>query len=153
MIPMNSLGSPKNSEWKLNRTTSNEDFILDFPLPQESQFLVDGKIIFGYDQEGFKTILKIYKTYKTLGKVYGLYYNDLSSLEEENDLLEDQLNECKITLDKTDEDREFIYEQRERDIQDLKKEVDKSNLKVILFSGGAGIVGIGIGIIVGLFAF
>lgn len=61
------------------------------------------------------------------------------------------LRKCNVVLTDVNDDREFIYQLREDDIEKAKKKERKQALKTILLTGGGIVVGTALGILIGIF--
>jgi len=144
------MSSPKNLE--LTPPITDTDLDLDIVLPLEIKHTVDGQLLYSYIPDSFRLVLKIYKNYTVLAEAHVLLMNDLDTLEKDNALLLNGLSKCIVVLEKTDEDREFIYDLRESDLAQMENNKRKQTIKTVLFTSGGVAVGVGIGILIGIFA-
>jgi hypothetical protein len=122
-------------------------------LSKELGELTKDKVLYSYTPEDFRVILKIFSSYQKLSIIYFQMQKNITLLEKDVDILTGAFNKCNETLYKVEEDREFIYNLREKEVDSLKKEIKKNDrrtkIKTILVSTGSGLVGIGAGILIG----
>ncbi len=136
--------------------TDNRKFELDLDIPQEIVLkkgdTVKQKVLFAYDEERFRLVLKIFANYHGLAQDYDLLTEQLALTEDKSILLEREVVECVRTLKKVDKDRLFVYDLREKEQANFNRELRKQRVKTILWAGGGGLVGLGLGIVIGFFA-
>jgi hypothetical protein len=122
-------------------------------LSKELSELTKDKVLYSYTPEGFRVILKIFSSHQKLSTIYFQMQKDITLLEKDVDILTRVFNKCNKTLSKVEEDRKFIYNLREEEVDNLKKAIKKNDrrtrIKTILVSTGSGLVGIGAGILIG----
>ena len=150
LIPMSLIASQPNLE--LNPPTTNVDLDLDLTLPLEVKHTIDGQLFYSYTPDNFRLSLKIYKTYTFLAEAHVLLLKDIKTLEVDVNYLINAVDSCLVTLEDVNKDRNFIYKLRESDISRMKRNEKKQILKTVLFTGGGIAVGLGIGILIGIFA-
>lgn len=134
-----------------------EELVLDLPpldliLPEPLQVEVeDGQFLFAWDAKGYASILKIYTGYTLWADNY------INALELEY-LFELRIGVCQETLiikqeviDLITEDREHAYDLFKEERVDLARLERRNRFKTIFIAGGAGVVGVAGGIILGLF--
>ena len=126
------------------------NFNLDLPL--EIKHEVDGQLLYSFTPDDFRLILKIFKNYTVLSEMHTLLLRDIRLLENENTLLILTLNNCSKTLEDVNSNREFIYKLREDELEEFVDQNRKRKIKTILFTSGGVLVGVGLGILLGVFA-
>jgi len=77
---------------------------------------------------------------------------EIDTLETTANTAELRRSGCSKTLKEVEADRQNIYQIRKEEARAARKEKVKGKLVAILGGAGAGIVGIGIGILIGVFA-
>jgi len=127
-------------------------FELDLQLPKETKQTVDNQLFYSFEPEEFRLVLKIFNNYEGLATTHKLLIKDIEQLEIENQLFLSTLNQCNATLNNVNNDREFIYKLRESDIKKAEDKNKLQKIKTALFASGGVAVGIGIGILIGIFA-
>jgi hypothetical protein len=136
--------------------TGSEKFDLGLDIPQEIVLkkgtVVKQNFLFAYDETQFKLVLEIFVNYHGLAQDYGILEEQLQLTEEKNLLLEAEVVECLRTLKKVDKDRQFVYDLREKEQKNFNSELRKQRVKTLLWAGGGGLVGLGLGIVIGFFA-
>ena len=131
---------------------SPKDFELKLQIPTETKHTVDGQLLYSYEPEQFRLTTKIFNNYLGLAEAYPLLLEDIDELETENGLFIETLSKCETTLEIVEEDRQFIYRLRESDLKQAAERERVQRIKTILFTGGGVLTGIGIGVLIGLFA-
>jgi hypothetical protein len=130
-------------------------FQLDLDIPTE-QLLVPGFVVqqnmYAYTEKEFKLALKVFANYDSLAKAHVILINELILADREIAFLYEGWTECINTLAKVNADREFIYKLRKDDLIARDKEIRKQKIKTVLFTAGGGVLGVGVGIIIGIFA-
>jgi hypothetical protein len=112
----------------------------------------NGQKFFLWTLEGYVTIQKIYVGYIR----WVNYVNELEELQENYGkrllICDTRLKLKQKIIEDLAEDREWVYQQREREQEEFSKVEKKHKVKIILFTSGGVLVGAAIGIIVGLVA-
>jgi hypothetical protein len=104
-------------------------------------------------------IAKIYNEYITLSKLQLQNNNKIALLNENISLYKSEILEYKntismlnISIDVLQKDRDTGYDLYLQEASNSDKKHRKYILKTIFISAGAGIVGVGLGILIGIFA-
>lgn len=137
---------------ELTPPNAKTDLDFDLNLPPEIKHEIDGQLLYSFEPDDYRLILKIFKNYTTLTETHFMLLDDIQLLEYDNTILLNALRDCNIMLTNVNKDREFIYKLREDDIKKAKKQSQKQRIKIILLTGGGVLVGVGIGILIGMFA-
>jgi len=134
-------------------TLDNEDEIpKDLILEIPTKLVVNTELYWGFSTEGLATITKIYVGYQL--------WVDNSDIQEDIEATYlSQIGKLELRLEKKDlqislleEDRDFIYKTHKETLKKFEK-ADKSNkIKIVLFTGGGVLVGVGAGILIGFLA-
>jgi hypothetical protein len=125
------------------------DINLDLPLPDFERLEIGGKEFVKTDFRGFQGVLRIYATYRTLSELHLELNDEVENIELHLSSLETSLERCNTTLRAAEDDRQFVYQLRESDQKRAGGEARKAKLRAILIGGGATLVGVGVGIIIG----
>lgn len=126
---------------------------LNLDLPQFEKFVISDDNWYGTDEEGFRNILKIYSTYQTLGDLHLYLTEEILLLDEDVAILGESVKDCKVTLARSEEDRDFVYKLRESDLVKGEKLAKKQRIRAIFYGVGGGVVALAAGLLIGIFAF
>ena len=132
--------------------SDSPDLDLKLKLPKFNKFVVGDEEWFATDLSGFKDVLRIQTTYQTLGALHLDLIAQLELLDDEVMLLEESVGECKVTLQHSEDDREFVYKLRESDLSKAAAAAKRQKVRAILFGAGGGVVALAAGLLIGMFA-
>ena len=149
LMPINSIASQLDLELTPPVTETDLDFNIDLPL--EIKHEVDGQLLYSFEPDDYRLILKIFKNYTVLSEAHFILLEEIELLEYDAAMLLTALRKCNVVLTDVNDDREFIYQLREDDIEKAKKKERKQALKTILLTGGGIVVGTALGILIGIF--
>lgn len=137
-------------EYHLNLQGSS--YILDDAKPTEDYLIA-------FSSSGAKDILKIYETYIFLDDKVLKLEEEVSTLKEVNEITtqmtssyKTSLISCKDTISEIETDRNFMYNLYKETIEKNNKANKKKKIIQILTGVGGGLVGVGAGILIGIFA-
>ena len=140
-----------SSENELNRIAIN-DLELDLMLPDWKLQRIEGRTFFSFSRQEIGTIVKIYNTYAVIGKINKELSRLIELKEQKNQVLTVALYKCTDTLKAVDEERVLIHSVRDSEKLKAVTRDRKSKIKTILIGAGSGVVGVGLGLIIGMFA-
>lgn len=125
---------------------------LDLMLPVEKIHLIGDETFFSFDEQEFRIILKVYATYQVLAKINKRLYEIIENTENQRDVAIVTNYKCVDVLKSVDEERKIVHKIRNAERHDVAIRERKSKVKTALIAAGSGLAGVGIGVIIGLFA-
>lgn len=131
-----------------NALTQENSTVNQLVLPEPQ--VLDNKVCF--ESDSYAIMLQIYATYRLHQILINDYQETVDLYEQELHLYKERLelkNKAILTLEN---DRDFAYKVMDKKIDEFYEERKKTKIRTILFTGGGILVGVGIGVIIGLFS-
>ena len=141
----------KKSAVELEEIATSE-LQLNLVLPGGTVDNINGSMFMTFDEEDFAVILKIYRTYEVLAKINRSLSELVEYTEGQRDVAIVTSYKCADALEIVNNDRLMVYKIRNAERNNVAIRERKSKIKTVLIAAGSGLAGVGVGIIIGLFA-
>jgi hypothetical protein len=87
-----------------------------------------------------------------MAKLFPQFVLLIESKTDEIEILDESLDRCQSTLKMCRSDSEYVYSVVDKQHDVLMRDRRRDIIRTTLFAGGAAIVGVGVGILIGVFA-